>query len=91
MSIVALLLKSSEQVDLRSKNRFLDDNLYGDADLPMRFSFVNDVDQEELEKTKQNDFIASGKSDKGFSQALDIVNDEAAIEGVVKQIDQSNQ
>lgn len=45
MSIVALLLKSSEQVDLQTKNRFLDDNLYGEQDLPMKFGFVTDVDE----------------------------------------------
>jgi len=33
----------------------------------MKFHFVTDPDAEELDKTKQNDFLAGGKTDKGFS------------------------
>lgn len=45
MSIVALLLRSTEQLDVHMHSKFLDDNLYSDPDLPMKFNFVNDIDE----------------------------------------------
>ena len=45
MSIVALLLKNSNQIDLNMHSKFLDDDVYSDSDLPMKFHFINDVDE----------------------------------------------
>ena len=92
MSVVALLLNSSNQVDIRSRSKFLDDKLYDD-DLPMGFHFVNEPDEDELEKVKDkgNDFIAGVNEVKGFSDALDMVSDDSKLEHVVKEIDKKHE
>ena len=78
MSVIALFLRNTNQIELNSKTKFLDDNLYDDDSLPYKFNFVNEVDKIEMEQAakKGNAFISGVDSIKGFSQALDMIGDD---------------